>query len=407
MERYGGPRAKRTAAVSATFKCTCAWLCVANLFAQPTVTVALPYQAVTISFQAGYEPFRSVGERGTGIPRPCVPGFYKAHAGPYPCTRCPLDAIAPIAGATGCTKCSSLQTADSTHTLCVEVNGAAAASARALFNPRMAGTPTSAGTESAVAPTKSTSLGLSNSIWKERATKAVQAAPCSSEENGAQRCGIPIGYWDNNRTGTVFFPQDYKNTKMPYMLLLHGAGWTGSDMINIFKDYAIRYKFAIIAPDSHNPMYWSDPATAADPPTADFYHLQACWDAVMKFDGVVVDPNFITSFGNSRASYSAVSYASRSNTNFNSAAILHAAALPQQMGPRVFPILWVTGSRDPLYGPVPAKIDVANFRRGKPQYDISWQVWIDNHTIRNYTQIDYMIKWWLTPSLRSNPIQTY
>lgn len=205
----------------------------------------------------------------------------------------------------------------------------------------------------------------------------------------------------------MFFPQDYKNTKMPYMLLLHGAGWTGSDMINIFKDYAIRYKFAIIAPDSHNPMYWSDPATAADPPTADFYHLQACWDAVMKFDGVFVDPKFITSFGNSRASYSAVSYASRSNTNFNSAAILHAAALPQQMGPRVFPILWVTGSRDPLYGPVPAKIDVANFRRGKPQYDISWQVWIDNHTIRNYTQIDYMIKWWLTPSLRSNPIQTY
>lgn len=26
------------------------------------------------------------------------------------------------------------------------------------------------------------------------------------------------------------------------MMLLHGSGWTGSNMINIFKEYAIKYK---------------------------------------------------------------------------------------------------------------------------------------------------------------------
>jgi hypothetical protein len=32
---------------------------------------------------------------------------------------------------------------------------------------------------------------------------------------------------------------------------------------------------------------------------------------------------------------------------------------------------------------------------------------VHGDVVQNYTQIDYMIKWWLTPSIRSNPIQTY
>lgn len=81
----------------------------------------------------------------------------------------------------------------------------------------------------------------------------------------------------------------------------------------------------------------------------------------MKMNGVKVDPKFVSAFGNSRAAYAAVSYASRSTTNFNSAAILHAAALPQQMGKRVFPIQWITGSLDPLYGPGPARVRALPF----------------------------------------------
>ncbi len=34
--------------------------------------------------------------------------------------------------------------------------------------------------------------------------------------------------------------QGYKDKSIPYMLLWHGSGWTGSDMINIFKADAIR-----------------------------------------------------------------------------------------------------------------------------------------------------------------------
>lgn len=87
-----------------------------------------------------------------------------------------------------------------------------------------------------------------------------------------------------------------------------------------------------------------------------FVCMQACWDAVMTMPGVKADPAFLSAFGNSRASYAAVAFASRSTTNFNSAAILHASALEQQMGPRAFPILWVTGTNDPLYGPDAAEV---------------------------------------------------
>ena len=40
--------------------------------------------------------------------------------------------------------------------------------------------------------------------------------------------------------GIMLYAQGYKGKSIPYMLLWHGAGWTGSDMINIFKSDAIR-----------------------------------------------------------------------------------------------------------------------------------------------------------------------
>lgn len=238
------------------------------------------------------------------------------------------------------------------------------------------------------------------------ASVRVAAAPCSTEDSGSQRCGIPIGYNDNNRTGTVFYPANHMNRPIPFMLLLHGSGWTGSDMINIFKPYAIKYDYAIIAPDSHNSIFWSSPDTAQDPFTTDWFHIQACWDEVMKTPGVMANPAFLTAFGNSRASYAAIAYASRSTTNFNTGAILHASALPQQMGPRAFSILWVTGTLDPLYGPAAAKPDVVRFRAARPDFPIKWEIWVDNHTIRNFTEIEAMVTWWLQPDTRGRFIQT-
>jgi len=53
------------------------------------------------------------------------------------------------------------------------------------------------------------------------------------------------------------------------------------------------------------------------------------------------------------------------------------------------------------------QIDVKNFRLKRPGYKISWQIWIDNHTINNYTQVFGMITWWLRPQTRNIPINTY
>lgn len=248
-----------------------------------------------------------------------------------------------------------------------------------------------------------------NAQLKREATIKVKEGNCRREKGGAIRCPLGVGYLKSpGRTGTLFLPPGYKWKKLPFMLLLHGSGWDGSDMINVFREYAIKYRFAIVAPDSYNPMYWRAPETAQDPYTTDFFHIQACWDRAMnRRQGIRVNPWYRTSFGNSRASYAAVAFASRSRTRFRSAAVLHAAALPQQMGPTHFPILWVTGTNDPLYGPKPARKDVAAFRKGRPDFKIQWEKWVDNHTIRNYTQIEAMITWWLKKSPRDRIIQTY
>ena len=58
--------------------------------------------------------------------------------------------------------------------------------------------------------------------------------------------------------------------------------------------------------------------------------------------------------------YASTAFASRSITNFKSAVIIHASSLAQQMGSREFPILWTTGTKDPLYGPGPASVRTAN-----------------------------------------------
>jgi hypothetical protein len=54
--------------------------------------------------------------------------------------------------------------------------------------------------------------------------------------------------------------------------------------------------------------------------------------------------------------YTGPAIASRSNVlKANGAIIMHASALPQQMGGRpAFPILWAQGTKDPLYVRVPS-----------------------------------------------------
>ena len=57
-----------------------------------------------------------------------------------------------------------------------------------------------------------------------------------------------------------------------------------------------------------------------------------------------------------RCRYTGPAIASRSYVlNANGAIIMHASALPQQMGGRpAFPILWLQGQKDPLYVRVPS-----------------------------------------------------
>lgn len=249
-------------------------------------------------------------------------------------------------------------------------------------------------------------------LGRERRAGAVPADTEPCEHNpldvhpGAQRCGIPIGFKGRqSRTGSYYLHKDYYGKPSPVMILLHGSGFTGKRMIETFWNLADRYGFNIVAPDSYNDMVWGTPKTAAKPWTRDFYHIEACYFYFAnEVEGVQVDTRFIGMVGNSRAGYTAPAFGSRSSIGVNSAIIYHAAADSDQMGPHSFPILWTTGFSDALYGPYgKAKDMLAKFRYKRPDFDITHRIWQGSHTIRNYTELDNTVEWWLTPETRHDP----
>lgn len=318
-------------------------------------------------------------------PQACPRGTYKGYSGNYRCTKCKVGSVAPTTGRRSCIPCTpaTLKTSNPAGTICVYKPGK---------QPKPSPTP------------KKTSLASKQAQIKRDASIYAPSAGCRAEIGGATRCGVPVGYKGSaNRTGSVWLPKTYKNKVIPYMILLHGSGFTGDRMIDTFKNTANQWQYGVIAPDSRNDLYWISPATRNDPWTHDFYHIQAVWDRVMKMPGVKVNPKFIMIVGNSRAAFSAAAFASRSTIGINSCLLIHAAMEAKQMGYRTFPVYWATGSRDPLYGPKNATRLLAAFKRSRSDYKITYRVWAGSHTIRNYTELADWSKWWLVPSSRNDP----
>lgn len=57
--------------------------------------------------------------------------------------------------------------------------------------------------------------------------------------------------------GQLYLPSGIRSKQtVKVLVLLHGSGMNGGQMVDNFWQLADRYRFMIIAPDSHNPMYW-------------------------------------------------------------------------------------------------------------------------------------------------------
>jgi hypothetical protein len=231
---------------------------------------------------------------------------------------------------------------------------------------------------------------------------------CKPDGDGGTLCGIPVGYKGTGRTGTYYLPKTYKQRALPVVIVLHGSGVNGNWMLQSlpFKQYADKHQVIILAPDSKFNMYWILPATAADAFTHDFYHIDGCykWFAEKNPNKARVNTALVSIAGNSRAGYAAPPFCSRSTVVPCSASvIMHASVLPQQMGRKIIPILWSTGVRDNLYGPSVTNVNRAYFHMKQPKFPIYYRVWDSGHPLNKGQEIDWILKWCITPSFRSKP----
>jgi len=73
------------------------------------------------------------------------------------------------------------------------------------------------------------------------------AVPRSLDEEG------PIGVQNSSgRSGAFYVPGGSGINALPLLVILHGTGQSGSDMIATFRDLAKARRFAIVAPDSRD-----------------------------------------------------------------------------------------------------------------------------------------------------------
>jgi poly(3-hydroxybutyrate) depolymerase len=146
---------------------------------------------------------------------------------------------------------------------------------------------------------------------------------------------------------TVYYYAPDTVGDLPIVVLLHGSGRDGTEMLNAWKSLAVSEHFILAAPNSLDPAVWD---SQNDPPA--FLH------AVVEQVGAkhVVDPSRIYLFGHSGGAVYALAMA-LVDSEYYAATAVHAGALPPQnehlftYPKRKMPIaLWV-GDRDAFFPP--------------------------------------------------------
>jgi hypothetical protein len=337
-------------------------------------------------------------EPGPGGGVKCKKGYYKRGTGNYKCSKCPPGTIQPGTGHTKCMQCALDRYSNDARTYCKKLPAGVKRKAPPP-TPRPTRAPTPRPTKKA-APSAQERLRADSQTYQP-------TRGCKPDGDGGTLCGIPVGYKGSGRTGVYYLPKTYRQRALPVMIVLHGSGVNGNWMLQSlpFKEYADKHQVIMVAPDSKFNMYWVIPNKATSPFTHDFYHIEGCYSWFLRNSGARVDKTLVSIAGNSRAGMAAPALASRSYVlAATSAVIMHANALPEQIGWRPpVPILWSTGAKDPLYGPDVTRVNLMNFKSKKPQYTVYYRVWESSHGLNKAQEIDYIVKFAASKSFRGTP----
>ncbi len=174
-----------------------------------------------------------------------------------------------------------------------------------------------------------------------------QPAPQSQNDPSVQRDEEgPIGVENSSgRSGAFYIPARSSLVALPLLVILHGSGQSGADMIATFRDLAKVHHFAIVAPDSRDQAGWEVGDKQSDV-TPDLTHTMDCIDWVRSHQHLLVDESHVLIAGYS-AGGSSAPYIGSNRRGFTHTAVLHGGVYPGGIGPRRIPAWFSTGDQDP------------------------------------------------------------
>jgi len=138
----------------------------------------------------------------------------------------------------------------------------------------------------------------------------------------------------SGRSGSYYLPPGYHQKEVPLVVLMHGSGGSGADMVNLFRALAAERGFAIVAPDSRQLrdglLTWEVPNHPGET-GEDRIHTMNCVHALEAMPGVRVDSRRTLIAGYSGGGSSAP-YIASNESLFQSFAVLHGGIIPGGYG---------------------------------------------------------------------------
>ncbi len=207
----------------------------------------------------------------------------------------------------------------------------------------------------------------------------------------------PIGVQNSSgRSGAYFIPAGSRLNGLSLLVILHGTGQSGAEMVNVFRDLAKERRFAIVAPDSRDldgHLTWEVGDKQGDV-TPDLTHTMDCIAWVRSHAGLFVDESHVLIAGYSGGGSSAP-YIGSNRPGFTRAAVLHGGVFPGGIGPIHLPVWFSTGEQDRMR-PVELVQQSAQALANLGFGDVTLHRYPGGHELSD-AELRELIEWWLGP----------
>jgi len=214
--------------------------------------------------------------------------------------------------------------------------------------------------------------------------------------NGVLRKGVFTLRTTNviGRGGVAFIPPEAISGPRPLLLLFHGTGGSGAQMLATFSQFAKLRGLIVLAPDSgrspDGAYNWQVPDRSGDS-TDDVSHVRACLDELYATPRLRVDPDRVLAAGHSGGGSSAA-YLGTTEPRIRAFAVLHGGVFAGGLGTSQARAWFSTGSEDSLRPPVVVERAAAATRSHVSE--VTTHVYAGGHGL-SAEELSGLIAWWL------------